>query len=262
MIQKIKNYQSLLWDLAKNDFKTKYVGSALGIIWAFIQPIITILVYWLVFQYGLRIGTTGKNYPYSLWFITGIVPWFFFSDGLTNGTNCLREYNYLVKKVIFPVELLPLIKLLSSLFVHVVFIGFLTIIYAVYGRFLTIHPLRLFYYIICLTLFTAGLMYFSAAVVVFFKDWGQLITVILQIGMWGTPILWDYHDVIPSSLLWLFKLNPMFYIVEGYRDSMLENISIWSHWIQLLYTWSIILAFLICGFKLFRRLTPHFADVL
>lgn len=262
MAKHLKNNIELLWDLAKNDFKTKYAGSYLGMIWAFIQPIITILVYWLVFQYGLRMGTPQDEQPYALWFITGIVPWFFFADALNNGANCLKEYDYLVKKVIFPIKLLPLIKLLSALFVHLVFVVFLAIIYAVYGRFLLIHPIRLLYYGLCLTLLSLGLMYISSSIIVFFKDLGQIINVILQVGMWATPILWNYKDVVPDSLLWIFKLNPMFYIVEGYRNSMLEDVNLLSHWVQMLYNWALIGILLYFGTKLFNKLEAHFADVL
>lgn len=262
MLKHLRSNLELLWDLAKNDFKTKYAGSYLGMIWAFVQPVITILVYWLVFQYGLRMGSPNDEQPYTLWFITGMVPWFFFSEALNSGANCLREYDYLVKKVIFPIKLLPLIKLVSALFVHLVFMVFLAIIYAVYGRLFLIHPLRLLYYLLCLSLLSIGLMYISSAVIVFFRDLGQIINVILQVGMWATPILWKYEDVVPESLLWIFKLNPMFYIVEGYRSSMLEDVNILSHWVQMLYNWVLIGILLFCGIKLFDKLKAHFADVL
>ena len=88
----------LILKLSVNDFKTKYAGSYLGIVWAFIQPIVTILVYWFVFSVGLRSGNVD-NYPFVLYLTTGIIPWFFFQDALNGGTNALLEYNYLVKKL-------------------------------------------------------------------------------------------------------------------------------------------------------------------
>lgn len=252
----------LLWDLAKNDFKTKYAGSYFGIIWAFVQPIITILVYWLVFQYGLRIGSPNDDQPYVLWFVTGIIPWFFFAEALNSGANCLREYDYLVKKVIFPIKILPIVKLISALFVHLVFVVFLVIIYAVYGKVFMIHPLRMMYYCVVLLMYSLGLMYISASIIVFFKDLGQIINVILQVGMWATPILWNYKEVISENIVWIFKLNPMFYIVEGYRNAMLDDISLTSSWGQMLYNWLIVGFLLISGIKLFSKLEAHFADVL
>lgn len=263
MIKCIKNNLGLLWDLSKNDFKTKYVGSNFGIVWAVVQPLITIIVYWLVFEFGLRMGSTASdNKPYILWFMTGLVPWFFFTEALSSGTNCLFEYNYLVKKVIFPIKLLPLIKLISALFVHFVFVIFLVGVYAVYGYVGDIHPIRLLYFMVCMAFFTIGLIYICAAIIVFFKDLGQIINVVLQVGMWATPILWNYKGTVPDSLLWIFKLNPMFYIVEGYRDSMLYDVSLFANWKQMLYVWGIICLFMFFGIKLFAKLETHFADVL
>jgi len=121
------NNRKLIFSLAKNDFKTKYAGSYLGIIWAFIQPIITVLIYWFVFQVGFK-SAPMKDFPFVLWLIAGIIPWFFFQESLMNATNSLLEYSYLVKKVVFKVSVLPLVKIISALFVHIFFI-FLAIFY-------------------------------------------------------------------------------------------------------------------------------------
>ena len=87
----------LIWNLSKNDFKTKYAGSYLGIIWAFVQPVVTILVYWFVFQVGFR-SQEVVNFPFVLYLTCGMVPWFFFQDALNGGTTALIEYSYLVKR--------------------------------------------------------------------------------------------------------------------------------------------------------------------
>ena len=96
----------LVLSLAKNDFKTKYAGSYFGTVWAFIQPVVTICVYWFVFGLALR-GGADRGVPFVLWLVAGLVPWFFFQDGLIGGTNSLLEYNYLVKKVVFNIRILP-----------------------------------------------------------------------------------------------------------------------------------------------------------
>ena len=88
-----------------------------GVIWGFIQPLVTIAVYWFVFQVGFRSGDVGDK-PFVLWFIAGIIPWFFFSEALSSTTNVFLEYSYLVKKVVFKIEILPVVKIVSALFVH------------------------------------------------------------------------------------------------------------------------------------------------
>ena len=112
----LKNNRKLIFSLAKNDFKTRFAGSYLGIFWAFVQPVVTILVYWFVFQVGFRNGTVDE-FPFVLWLTAGLVPWFYFSEALMGATNSLLEYSYLVKKVVFNIDILPVIKVLSALFV-------------------------------------------------------------------------------------------------------------------------------------------------
>ena len=119
--EELRSDAKLVSRLAKNDFKTKYAGSYLGIIWAFVQPVVTILVYWFVFS-TVRSGSE-RSVPFVLWLIAGLIPWFFFQDGLNSGTNALIEYSYLVKKVVFKIEVLPLIKMCSALYVHLFFVA-------------------------------------------------------------------------------------------------------------------------------------------
>ena len=109
LIQEIYANRRLVWNLAKNDFKTRYSGSFLGMAWGFIQPVITVLVYWFVFTVAMGFDKI-EGVPYALWLVSGLVPWFFFSDGLTGGTTSMLEYSYLVKKVVFNIDILPVVK--------------------------------------------------------------------------------------------------------------------------------------------------------
>ena len=107
----------VIWNLAKNDFKTRFVGSYLGMFWAFVNPIVTILLYWFVFQFAFK-SQDVEGFPFVLWLTAGLVPWFFFSEALTGGTSALLEYTYLVKKVVFKISILPLIKVVAASFKH------------------------------------------------------------------------------------------------------------------------------------------------
>ncbi len=180
----------LVMKLAKNDFKTRYAGSYFGTFWAFVQPIVTIMVYWFVFSVGFRQNTDGIGIPFVLYLVAGIVPWFFFQDALVGGTNALLEYNYLVKKVVFNISVLPVVKIISALFVHGFFVVFTIILYAFYGRFPDWYYLQILYYSICVFILSLSLVYISCAVVVFFRDLTQIINIGLQVGVWLTPIMW------------------------------------------------------------------------
>lgn len=256
--------RKLIMSLAKNDFKTKYAGSYLGITWAFVQPIITVLVYWFVFQVGLRSGNIG-NFPFVLWLVAGLVPWFFFQDTLNGGTNALIEYSYLVKKVVFKISVLPIVKAVSALFVHAFFVAFMLVLYTCYGYFPDLYVLQVVYYTAALFLFTLGICYATCAIVIFFRDLTQIINIVLQIGVWMTPIMWNIEVLgadFPEWLTMIFKANPLYYIVNGYRDALINKVWFWERFDLTFYYWIVTTVLFAVGTIIFKRLKVHFADIL
>lgn len=252
--------RKLLTKLAVNDFKVRYAGSYLGAIWAFIHPVITILVYWFVFQIGFKSAPVG-DIPFILWLICGIIPWFFFSEVLNCSTNSLIEYNYLVKKMAFNINVLPMVKIISSLFVHLFFVMFIFIMFKLYGYSISIFNIQVFYYTFAMSVFLIGLSWLTSTLAVFVKDTSQIINIILQFGFWLTPIFWSY-TTLPEKYLFIFKFNPMFYIIQGYRDSFIDNVWFWQRSKITLYYWGITFVVFMIGSIIFKRLKPHFSDVL
>ena len=254
----------MICKLAGNDFKTRYAGSYLGIVWAFIQPVITILVYWFVFSIGFRSGTGDLGVPFVLYLVAGIVPWFFFQDALVGGTNSLLEYNYLVKKVVFNISVLPVVKIISALFVHAFFVLFTIILYMAYGKFPDIYYLQLFYYSACVFILVLGLSYATSAVVIFFRDLTQIINIALQVGVWLTPIMWIAENSLKGheTLQKILKLNPLYYVVSGYRDTFLMKSCFFEHMGWTIYFWVFTILCFLFGSWVFKRLRIHFADVL
>ena len=115
--------RKLVTELAKADFRKRFVGSYFGIVWMFIQPMVTIAIYAFIFgEHGMKNAPPVPGATYVIWLTPGIIPWFYFSEILNTGTNCLQEYHYLVKKVVFQVEMLPVIKLISCFLVHACFL--------------------------------------------------------------------------------------------------------------------------------------------
>lgn len=258
----IWNNKKILGQLAKNDFKSRFAGSYLGIIWAFIQPVVTVFVYWFVFEKGLRSGAQ-LNVPFVLWLIAGLIPWFFFADALNAGTNTLVEYQYLVKKVVFQINILPLVKVLSNFFVHIVFMGFGLLLYMLYGFMPDLYWLQVIYYSLCCFILVLGLSYATSALLVFFRDLSQIVGIILQVGIWMTPIMWNIQTMgVPEWLKNILKLNPMYYIVAGYRDALINKVWFWENMGLNLYFWFFVIAVWCIGTATFKRLRIHFADVL
>lgn len=254
----------LIIDLANKDFKMRYAASYLGAIWAFIQPIVTVLIYILVFQFGLRVAPSADGVPYALWLVAGMVPWLFFFEALLSATNSLLEFSYLVKKVVFKISVLPIVKILTALYVHAFFIVVGIVVFLLFGYPLTISLVQVIYYTFAATALVLGLSYITASLVVFFRDLGQIVNIILQFLMWLTPILWKLEDVdvIPANMQWILKLNPVYYIVSGYRDAFIYGTWFFEKLTWTIYFWCFVLVTGVLGIVTFKRLEKHFADVL
>ncbi len=268
IISEVIENRQLIKSLAKNDFKTKFAGSYLGTIWAFVQPVITVLIYWFVFEkaIGMRASIRGElPLPYVLWLVAGIVPWFFFSDCISAGTAVLYEYNYLVKKVVFNIDILPVVKVFSSIFVHVFFVAFMVLLFVLYGYLPDMYMLQAAYYSFGVLLLALGFSYLTSAISVFFPDVRQIVNIALQIGIWATPIMWNVDDMkskIPGAALVLLKCNPLYYIVLGYRESFIDKVWFWEHPGMTVYFWAFTIVVCLLGVSIFKRLKVHFADVL
>lgn len=260
----VELYQSrhLIWKLARNDFKKRYAGSYLGAVWAMVQPVVTVAMYYVVFDVIMGTGNAMvPDKPYVLFLTAGLVPWFYFNEALNNGTNALLEYNYLVKKVVFKISVLPIIKIIAATFIHVFFVLVMLVIAAIYGYYPTIYMIQLIYYSLCLFIFVLGLCYSTCAIMVFFKDIGQIISILLQIGMWATPILWDVNTLSPTVQM-IVKINPLVYIVNGYRSAIFEKTWFWEDFYSTMYFWIVTVVVFGVGALVFKRLKVHFSDVL
>ncbi|MDO5415883.1 MAG: ABC transporter permease [Lachnospiraceae bacterium] len=264
LLKEIIKKRKLIWDLSKADFRKRFVGSYFGVVWMFVQPIVTVLIYFLIFgPYGFK-SSPPVPAPYVLWLVPGIVPWFFYAEALNTGTGCLQEYSYLVKKVVFQVEMLPIIKLISCVMVHGFFVLIMMGLYFCYGWWPMLTWIQVIYYSFAASMLALAFAYLTSAVNVFFKDMAQIVGICLQFGMWMVPIMYD-EAMFTQKAPWisvLFKLNPFYYIVVGYRDSMLTGNWFWERPTLTLYFWSVTIVLMLLGLKVFKRLRPHFSDVL
>lgn len=237
-----------------------YVGSALGIVWTFVQPMMMTLILWVVFVFGFRSNSVGDT-PFVLYLLTGLIPWNFFSETLVKSTNVMSEYSFIVKKVQFRVSILPIVKIYSALMVHGIFLLILFTFLFFYDIPVSFYWLQSIYYLFAMVVLLLGFSWLFASLNVFLKDTAQMIGIAVQVGFWLTPIFWSLN-MFPAEFYPYFRLNPMFYIIEGYRDSFLYHIPFWSKAGYTLYFWAGTLGTMIVGSYTFMRLRSHFADVL
>lgn len=250
----------LIASMAKREVQTQYVGSMMGFIWTFIHPMVLISVLWVVFSLGFRIKPIGDA-PFIVWLTAGMCGWFVFSDILSGSANVVLSNANLIKKTLFPSQILPIVKVWSSFVAHSVFILVLLGLIVLNRMSPSLYYLQFVYYLFCLSVLGVGLGWAVSSLNVFMRDVGQIVNVVLQIGFWATPILWDIQ-MMPENIRIFFKLNPMFYIVQGYRDSFIYFVPFWHHPLETLYFWTAAGSLFVIGALIFQRLKPQFPDVL
>jgi len=267
MIKSFIKLNRELWDqrkvivaMGKAEFKNEYVGSALGIFWGIIKPFTMIAVYTIVFTNQVN------GLPYYIWLIPGLFLWMFLSDELVGGTNAIRANAHLVKKVVFPISILPAVKIFSVLLNHIIFmiIAFVIIMFA--GVPLAWGMLQIFYYLFASILVTIALTRLLSAMAVMAVDVVYFITTIMQILLWASPVLWSGYDTgkpMLQAILPILKLNPYYYVIEGYRNSFFNpSIRFYDDVNMMLWFWGFTFVIFLIGSYYYDKTRPYFADVL
>ncbi|MEP0752683.1 ABC transporter permease [Trichocoleus sp. Lan] len=255
----------LLRTLVRRDLEARYKGSVLGNFWPLVNQLSQLLIYTYVFSIVLQVKLTLKGLPannitYGLWLFAGLLPWLAFTSGLTQAASSVVGQPNLVKKVVFPLALLPLVPILST-FIESSF-GLMALILLVAVSAGTLHTTLALLPLIWLPqlLLTAGLGYLVAGLTVFLRDIPQTLGVILNLWFYVTPIIYPASAIPEEWRGWVFWLNPMTAIAEVYRDLVLVGeIKHWGEWSAVAVV-SLVVFF--AGLSLYKRLRPAFADVL
>lgn len=260
LLQSVGAHRRLIWQLAVHDLRARYAATLAGAAWAILNPAAVIVVFWFVSVYGFRVPS-GPDAPFFLVLFCGLVPWLTFNDALTGGAGAVLNNSYLVRKIAFPLEVLPVVNAVSAAIVHLFLLVLLAIIFLVSGIRLSPAAVQVAYFLAAMLAFTVGLAWTLAALNVIHRDVGQALGSVMTIWFWITPIVWPAQN-LSSRALALVHLNPISYIVEGYRDSLLYGRPLGAHWPLDLYFWIVTAALFVLGSTVFRRLKPHFAEVL
>lgn len=264
MIKKLLEDRKLILELSINDFKRRFSGSYFGVFWAFVQPIINVSIYWLIFGSGLKSGPVG-DVPFLLWLLAGICPWFFVNDVVNNTSNSIVEYGYIIKKVKFNISYVPIIRIISSFFVHMFFVWIVFIVYILCDFRITIYVVQILYYLLYMLLFVVALAYFNATISVFFRDFVQIVAILMQYSMWAVPIM-IAEENFPGAMKEILKYNPLYYIVQGYRDAFIDRVWFWDRIVEqtkmCMYYWILVLVMLVISAYTYKKLKTSFMDVL
>lgn len=259
-VRLIFTQKDLIISLAKREITTQYVGSFLGFVWTFINPLVMVTVFWFVFSVGFR-SQPMNNVPFVVWLTAGLAPWFMFADTVLGSAGVILANSHLIKKTVFQSQILPIVKLLACLVTHFIFLVVLLGLILFQRMEVNFYFLQFFYYLFCMSYLSLGIAWAISALNVFVRDIGQVAGVIIQVGFWSTPIFWDIN-MMPEKVRFFIKLNPIYYIVQGYRESFIYFKPFWHHPELTVYFWLVSSLFFVSGALIFRKLKPQFADVL
>lgn len=254
MIKNLYNYRQLLKSNVQKEIRGKYKGSFLGVLWSFVNPLLQVLVYALVFPFIMK--NTQDNYVVFL--IIGILPWTWFVTSITQGTPCILANEGIIKKVYFPREILPISVITSGLinFIISCIVIFLFLLFSGIG--FSIYIVFVPFVIMIQYILSLGILLITSAVDVYIRDAEYIINFIINMLFYATPILYSPQIFANSSISWLMKLNPLSTIITGYRDALFYQVMPNLSSLFLVFIGSVILLWI--GMVIFRKLEKGFAE--
>jgi len=245
-------------ELTKRDFKTKYISNLFGLSWAILEPLAMMVILWFVFTY-IRTGRSTEV-PFPLFLLTGLIVYDLFNKSINSATRGISNYGFLINKVNFRSAIIPLVKISSEVILHIIILLIVSLILILNGMPVTVYWLLIFYYLFAMIFLLTGITWFTSSISLFFPDIKYIITIIMRVLFFFTPIFWEVKSV-PEHLQVYFRLNPLYYLVNGYRDSLLFGVPFWHHMSDTIYYWVISLVFFLIGVVVFKRLRPYFAEM-
>lgn len=255
-------YGQQIFKLAKADLVKTYRGAALGWAWAIIKPAVTVFVYWFTFEIGLRAGNNVEGFPFFLWLISGVIPWFYMNDMLTQGTEAIRKYSYLVTKMKFPISTIPTFVSISKFMVHLALLAIMIIIFILMGYPPSIYLIQLPIYMLLNFLFFTVFSLLASLLACMSKDFANLVKSLVTAIFWLSGIIWNINTLKVPWLKSLLKINPVTFLIEGYRNCFIHGKWIWESPKTLICFLVILVILAIIAIWLYRKLRKEIPDVL
>lgn len=228
-IIKLNNkYRKQLPGLAWMEVKKQYKGSALSWVWGIIRPAILIFTFWFAITMGLRSGKPHNGYPFFLWLIAGMIPWYYMRDMISPGANCISRHAYLVTKIKFPVAVIPTFQSISYLMVNLVLTTIMIVIFALFGYAPDIYMLQLVFYYGLMFLFFTAWSLFASLMTIVSRDFLNLIRSLTQPLFWLSGILYDASTIEIGWIRTLLLFNPVTLMANGFRNSLVYHRWFWE----------------------------------
>lgn len=251
---------SLAVYLARRELRRRYAGSAFGALWSIALPLLTIALYWVVFGLGLKISS-GTGAAFAPLLIAGILPWFALNDALAGMTGSVTGNTPLVKRIVLPLELLPISSLMAAMAAHLAIVTVAILVLWRLGEPPGAHLLGLFYFTACLIVFALAAGTLLALANVAFRDAAHLLAPLMILWFWATPIVWP-ASLVPDHLQWILSANPLHYLTQGYRWALLGPQAAQPGASATIWFWAETLALGALSWAAFRTFKRQVADLL
>lgn len=253
LVNDLTHYREFLKSNVKKDIRGKYKGSFLGVLWSFINPLLSVLVYAIVFPYIMRI----KVENYLIYLITGIIPWTFFTSSINMGLISVLSNADIIKKVYFPRIILPISTVTSCLVNFLISCVIIVLFCLGSGLGISVQILWLPLIALIQYVMLLGFTFILSAIEMYMRDIEHIVNFILSMAFYVTPILYT-PDIFPKKLAWVLKLNPMSYLVNAYRSIFFYQKMPDFVGLGVVSIFSILL--FIVGYFIFEKLQKGFAE--
>lgn len=248
-----------IYSISKYELLADMRDSKLGIFWNFANPAIQVMTYWFVFGYVFNRKSVG-GIDFLSWMLGGMVVWFFISPCITNGCNAVFQKIGIITKMKFPVSILPATVVFKELFNHLCLMVVVFVLFALNGHYPSWHWLQILYYMFCAVVFGISLSLTTSVLNMLARDTRKLILACMRLLMYLTPILWDIK-MLPHTLQIIMKLNPIYYVVCGYRDCFFYHRGMLFYWKQMLVFWGWTLVLFLIGSTIMHKFRTRFMDL-
>lgn len=250
---------SQIWFLALAELRRNYLNTKLGLFWALAQPAATFAVFWFVSVHGLKLGGSGDGPPYFAILFCGLLPWMTLSAAVSSALGSLRVQRHLLFDRAATSLVIVASNAQAAALMHLPLFCVVATIFLVAGITPTIMWVWCLYYYLCLWALSLAVCCFVAPLAARNADLGQAMTTVLLIWFWGSPIIWT-PSILSAELLPYFRINPLFYVIEGYRSSLLGSGQIGEPVTAGLIFWAVTVAILVAGISLLRLSESHLRE--
>lgn len=260
----------LILRLSAFELKSAHTNNYLGRLWEILNPVIQLAIYWLVFGIGVRGGQqitmeNGIHVPFFIWMVTGMIVWFFVNPAISKSSKSIYSRLQLISKMSFPMSAIPSFVIMANFYTHLMLVALVIIVLQFTDFKLSVYYIQLPYFMLATLIFLLALALITSTLSTIIRDVQQIVQSILRMVLYITPLIWHTDQLVLKGvdITFLLKLNPLYYLVEGYRASLLGTTWYMMEYAPYtLYFWSLILVMLLIGSALHLKFRNRFVDFL